>query len=187
MGNILLDRLPQDFEGYLIRTDFGIGVQIALCGADQELSDWEKTATMMSLLYGRGGPDFETSMRGLSWYMSCGKEVESDGDDRADAVMSFDADDIRIYSAFRAKYGIDLQKDRLHWFQFMSLLQDLSGTAYSDVINLRQMNPSDVDPKKRAEFARIKKRFALPNEYTEEEREAIDGFLSQYSQEENEP
>ena len=36
--NILLDRLPDSYQGWLIRTDYRIGIQIALCLQDEELS-----------------------------------------------------------------------------------------------------------------------------------------------------
>ena len=57
MYNAMLDRLPEDYCGWLIRTDYRIGVQIQLCISDPELSDSEKTGTALSLLY---GPAMET-------------------------------------------------------------------------------------------------------------------------------
>ena len=59
MFNPLLDRLPEDYNGWLIRTDFRIGVQIQLCIADPELDDCDKTAVALGLLYGNGVPDFQ--------------------------------------------------------------------------------------------------------------------------------
>ena len=34
MHNAILDRLPEDYNGWLIRTDYRIGVQIQLCISD---------------------------------------------------------------------------------------------------------------------------------------------------------
>ena len=39
MFNIMLDKLPSEFEGYLIRTDFRIGIQISQAIADVNLHD----------------------------------------------------------------------------------------------------------------------------------------------------
>ena len=50
--NVLLDPFPDNYEGYLIRTDFRIGVQIALALADDDLADTEKAAMALYLLYG---------------------------------------------------------------------------------------------------------------------------------------
>lgn len=186
--NILLDKLPQDYEGYLIRTDFGIGIQITLCACDTELSEYEKTATMLHLLFGRGMPDFETAMKGLHWFMSCGKEPVGSEGERRDPVMSFDFDDTHIYSAFHRVFGIDLTRERLHWFQFISMLQDIEGSALSDIIGYRSADLSKMQGEQRAAYAKMKRRFALPSAYTEEEQSAINEFLNQMeATEENEP
>lgn len=177
--NILLDKLPQDYDGYLIRTDFGIGVQITLCASDTELLEYEKAAIMLNLLFGRGMPDYETAMKGLHWFMSCGREPDERGDEGKDPVMSFDFDDIRIYSAFRKVFGIDLTKERLHWFQFISMLQDIEGSALSDIMGYRAADLSKMQGEQRAAYAKMKRRFALPNAFTEEEQGAINEFLAQ--------
>ena len=167
MYNAMLDHLPEDYKGWLIRTDYRIGVQIQLCISDLELDDSEKTWTALSLLYGKGvPPDFQTALDGLSWFLSCGNPTPAG-----------EADDSgRIVSAFRKVFGIDLSRKKLHWFEFISMLGDLGGTAFTSVIDIRSTDPSEVDKKKRAEFIRMKKRFALSAEYTPEEQAEIEEF-----------
>ncbi len=173
----MLDRLPEDYNGWLIRTDYRIGVQIQLCLSDPELSDVEKTSTALQLLYGNGIPDFQTAVDGLSWFMSCGNpEVAQDGDKNDDPVYSFEIDSGRIVSAFRKVFGIDISKERIHWFQFVAMLGDLSDTAFTSVIDIRTTDENDVDKKKRSEFIRMKKRFALSGGYTPEEQAQIEEF-----------
>lgn len=184
ISNILLDKLPQDYKGYLIRTDFGIGIQITLCAADVEISECEKTAIILNLLYGRGLPDMETAMAGLDWFMSCGKEPEKEQVSN-EAVLSFDIDDGRVYSAFRKIFGIDLTKERLHWFQFISMLQDLEGSALSDIIGYRTADLSKMQGEQRAAYAKMKRRFALQNSFTEEEQGAINDFIAKLNHSNN--
>lgn len=184
MYNALLDRLPEDYRGWLIRTDYRIGVQIQLCVSDPELSDSEKTAVALSLLYGRGVPDLQTAIEGLGWFISCGApEALGDAED-GPAAYSFEQDASRIVSAFRKVFGIDISRERLHWFRFVSMLGDLSGTAFTNVIDIRTTSASEVDEKHRAEFVRMKKRFSLGQTYTEEEQAAISGFMEQLRQSE---
>ena len=38
MYNFLLDSLPEDYEGYLLRTDYRVGIQISQALEDEELS-----------------------------------------------------------------------------------------------------------------------------------------------------
>ncbi len=177
MYNAMLDRLPEDYNGWLIRTDYRIGVQIQLCVSDPELTDAEKTAAALSLLYGNGLPDLQTALDGLSWFMSCGAPAPAGEDSGEPPVYSFELDAGRIVSAFRKVYGIDLSRLRLHWFEFVPLLGDLSGTAFASVIDIRTTDVSEVDKKRRTEFLRMKKRFTLPNQYTAEEEATISGIL----------
>lgn len=178
MYNALLDRLPEDYNGWLIRTDYRIGIQLQLCISDPDLDDYTRTASALTLLYGRGMPDFETAIEGLSWFMSCGKPVTARDDDGPD-VYSFEHDDARLVSAFRRVFGIDISRERMHWFQFVPMLADLQGTAFASVIDIRSTPVSEVDAKKRAEFQRMKNRFALPTQYTSEETERINSILEQ--------
>lgn len=177
MHNAMLDRLPEDYQGWLIRTDYRIGVQIQLCVSDPELSDSEKTATALSLLYGNGIPDLQTAVDGLSWFMSGGNPEKGGEPDNEPPVYSFDQDAGRIVSAFRKVFGIDISRERLHWFEFLNMMGDLSGTAFTGVIDIRTTDPSDVDKKRRAEFIRMKNRFALASQYTPEEQAEIDEFM----------
>lgn len=176
MCNPLLDRLPEDYKGWLIRTDFRIGVQIQLCVSDPELSDGEKTGVALSLLYGNGVPDLQTAIEGLGWFMACGDPRQEDPED-GPAVFSFQQDAGRILSAFRKVFGLDLSRARLHWFQFVPMLGDLSDTAFTSVINIRATDESEVDKKKRAEFIRMKNRLALSGQYTAKEQAEIDEFM----------
>lgn len=172
MYNAMLDRLPEDYNGWLIRTDYRIGVQIQLCISDTELDDREKTWTALNLLYGNGVPELRTALDGLSWFLSCGAPPSPQDDSGNETPLySFDHDAGRIVSGFRKTFGIDISRERLHWFEFVSMMGDLKDTAFTSVIDIRSTDVSDVDKKKRAEFNRMKKRFALPGQsgqYTEE-------------------
>lgn len=175
----MLDRLPEDYQGWLIRTDYRIGVQIQLCLSDPDLSDSEKTGTALYLLYGNGVPDFQTAIDGLSWFMSGGNPAPIDGDGDEPPTYSFEQDSGRIVSAFRKVFGIDISRERLHWFEFLAMLGDLSGTAFTSVIDIRTTAPSEVDKKKRAEFIRLQKRFALSCQYSAKEQAEINEFMEQ--------
>ena len=181
MYNALLDRLPEDYQGWLIRTDFRIGVQIQLCISDPEMSDGEKTGVALSLLYGNGvPPDLETAMEGLRWFLSCGAPAQEEAEDGGAEVYSFEYDAGRIVSAFRKVFGMDLSRERMHWFEFLPMLGDLRDTAFSSVMEIRETAVSEVDAKRRAEFARMKKRFALPSQYSAEDEEAVNSFLERF-------
>ena len=53
-------------------------------------------------------------------------------------VTSFEQDAGLIRAAFRQAYGIDLYTEKLHWFAFSELLQNIpDGSRYSEVIGIR--------------------------------------------------
>ena len=56
MLNIILDGFPDEYEGYLIRTDFRVGMQISEALNDVDLAEPEKMMTALRLLYGNGIP-----------------------------------------------------------------------------------------------------------------------------------
>lgn len=177
MYNAMLDRLPEDYNGWLIRADYRIGIQIQLCISDPDLSDSEKTGTALHLLYGNGMPDLQTALDGLSWFMSGGNPAQDADSSNDPPAYSFEQDSGRIVSAFRKVFGIDISRERLHWFEFLNMLGDLSGTAFTSVIDIRTTSEADVDKKRRAEFIRMKNRFALSSQYSSEEQAAIDEFM----------
>lgn len=186
--NILLDPLPDSYDGHAINADFRIGVQIALASKDEELADYERLYVMTELLYKNEAPqDVENALRGVKWFMSGGKIAEglNGAEETAEEVeedeeaetFDFEYDAGRIYSAFRKTYGINLNTVQgLHWFEFLALLGDLGDCAFSAVIEYRTKKLDGLPPKQRSEYARLKSKYALPRRYTYEEEERLAAF-----------
>lgn len=188
--NALLDEFPTEYDGYLIRTDYRIGVQMRLAAEDTELSDSEKVSVLISLLYGNGAPPIEKALNGVVWFLKCGDEEEpaEDKEEPQDANseatganqsnFSFEVDSFRLYTAFKKTYGVDLNTARLHWFAFCAMLQDLNECAFTNILEIREKDLSKVPKQQRGEYARLKERFALPQKFTPEEQEKINEFFS---------
>ena len=185
MFNMMLDRMPTDFEGYLIRTSFRIGIQIAQCLDDNNLSDEDRIAVAFNLLYGNGVPsDFERALRGLRWFMGCGNINESDGKPSDNKeVIFWDFDASRIYSSFMSTYNIDLTTADMHWFKFVSMMGSLRrDCAMSSAITIRTYDLKDLhNAKSKTEMMKLKKELTPPQEFTDEEKEALEKFNSLFS------
>lgn len=191
MYNILIDGLPTEYEGYLINYQYYNGIIIDQClknkdglFPDDESGNIEKIFTAFNLLYGNGIPEFQTAIDGLHWFLSCGKSEYNpvDASDKMD-YFSFEIDSDRIYSAFRLKYNINLATEKnLHWFEFIYLFNDLSKTAFKEVVNIRMMKPSEYknySREARSEIIKQKRKFALNNggrQLSEKELNALDEF-----------
>lgn len=188
--NLLIDPLPREYKGYLIKWQFWNGILISNCLGDTENfeetdnGNAEKIYTAFNLLYGNGIPPFDVAIEGLKWYLSCGGAKENKEETKEEPYFSFDDDHERLFSAFMVKYGINLNRTTdLHFFEFIALMNDLNKTAFRNIVDLRMMKPKDLknySKEQKREILRQKKRFAikkiLNNKYTDEQKQAIDNF-----------
>ena len=80
-------------------------------------------------------------------------------------LTSFEQDAGLIRTAFRQEYGIDLFRDKLHWFEFTELLQNLpEGNKYEEVIGIRARPlpaPTKYNAKEREWLMKAKQSCAL--------------------------
>ena len=174
--NILLDPLPEDIDGFVIRTDYRVGIQIALCLEDRQLNDNERTFMALSLLYGRGLPPLEAALVGMDWYMRCG-QPRSEGGGKQMLWLDYDA--ARIYASFRQTFGIEIHRSKLHWFEFMSMLDSLDeDSSLAHAMQIRGTDTSTMKGKERAQFERMKRLLTPVPDFTDEEQSVIDDFYS---------
>jgi len=173
MFNILLDTLPSDYKGWLIRTDFRIGVQISLAMTDRSLNAADKTAVALRLLYGNGIPDAQTAAEGLRWFLRGGTDERTDlPKDNEPPSFFWDFDAGRIWSSFKATYGIDLHTANMHWFEFCNLMSSLGKeTALSNAMEIRKFSTKGLKGEDRAKVAKAKMVLTPPVQKTEEEKE----------------
>lgn len=80
-------------------------------------------------------------------------------------LTSFEQDAGLIRSAFRQVYGIDLFRDKLTWFEFTELLQNLpEGNRYEEVLGIRARPlpaPNKYNQKEREWLMKAKQQCAL--------------------------
>lgn len=188
MFNVLLDPLPKEYEGFLIDSDFQVGVQIMQVLEDEELTQQEQIGTALSLLFLQEDeegnplpiPDAQTAVEGLIWFLTDWNHDHNNKSDKT-RVTDYDIDQWRIYSAFRQHYGINLNTDSLHFWEFMGLLTTLPECAYTRVIDIRakKITPKMGKDEKKA-YTELKKIYALEQpkevEYTDSQKQAIDDF-----------
>lgn len=189
MFNILLDDLPEKWNGYEINTDLAIGIQLSQCLTDEDLSDEEKLYTAVFLLFKYDFPrEYGQITDAIMWLLNGWnndnvpkqtnkkKEIE---------IMDFDVDSWRIHAAFRRQYGIDLGKESLHFWEFMGLLSNLDECAFTKVIELRQKKiTSSMSKKEKDAILKAKDMYRIQKKGTageteaeqEEHREAIEEF-----------
>ena len=185
MFNVLLDPLPTEYRGFPIDSDFQIGIQIMQALEDGKLSRQEVALSLLFLQEDAQGnqlllPDAETALEGLVWFLT---DWNHDHNSKVDKtrITDFNIDQWRIYSAFKQHYGINLNTDKLHFWEFMGLLTTLPECAYTRVIDIRAKKiTSKMGKDEKKAYAELKKVYALDQlnevEYTDNQKEAIDEF-----------
>lgn len=186
MLNVLLEDMPEEYEGYRIAPDFRTGILISMCLSDPELTELEQRLVAVNLLFTDKIPPPEQAMSGISWFMNANNHDNYEGVKQSEVIlMDYGVDQWRIYAAFMAQYHIDLNKVDMHWFIFRGLLDNLSECSFTDVMQLRQKKiPAYLSAKEKEEFKRKQKIFQLgktgkvkEDDFTESEKARIAEFL----------
>lgn len=90
---------------------------------------------------------------------SNGKKSESTGTRIVDYAIDADA----IYASFAQVYGIRLNTERMHWYEFRALFSNLPEECpVGHLMRIRTMKDSDVPKEKRGELRKLKESVALP-------------------------
>lgn len=172
MYNILLDPLPTEYKGWLIRTDFRTGVQISLAMTDPDLTDSDKAAVAFRLLYGNGVPDLGTAAEGLRWFMRGGADERNDLPENEPPSFFWDFDAGRIWASFKATFGIDLHTANLHWFEFCNLMASIGNdTSLGKAMEVRNFSIKGVKGEERAKVVKAKIALTPPKKKREAEKE----------------
>lgn len=177
MHNPILDRWPEDYGGYLIRTDFRIGIQIMSLLQDEDFEEQERVYNAVWLLFGNGIPDLETAAEGLAWFLTCGKDI-SNSDDNQERLTDLDFDSQLIASSFRKAYGIDITRANMHWFEFNMLMSDLGECSYTNTIQIRAKKiKTNMSTEEKEYYRKAKEAVKLPQRITKKDQEAFDEFM----------
>lgn len=193
MFNVLLDPLPDEWNGYKIDTDFQTGIQISQCMTDEEFTIRERFYTASALLFLEEYPtDYKELTDAISWFLNGWREkIEPRSGTKGSKAlkkkeipsMDFDVDQWRIYAAFLSQYRIDLNTEQLHFWVFMGLLANLEECVFTNVVKIREQK---IDPKmskeekkqlkEAKEVFKIQKEEDETAEEQEERQAAVDEF-----------
>lgn len=188
-SNLLIDRLPEaiavDGVRYEINTDFRIGIMFDQMLCDLKLSDEEKVEIALNLYFKDEIPsNIDAALNELLVFYRCGiplppkpRETKTDALPKPPArVLDFDYDAPLIYAAFLSQYGIDLQDVvDLHWWKFSAMMEGLKDDEeISKVMSYRAIDLNSIkDKEERKRYAKLKAKYALPNDEAIAEKKAL--------------
>lgn len=179
-----MDRCPNTVQiagaEYQINTDFRAGIELERIMDDWNLSKKERVLKAIEL-YFNPVPDLryvEEIIHAIMWFYDAGKTLEvkskkNNLDNQKYFSYIHDAD--YIYAAFLQQYGINLQKEHLHWWIFRGLFLGLNdSTEFIKIVGYRAIQITRGMSKTQKEFYRkMKEIYALPASKEEQERKRI--------------
>ena len=176
--NLLLDRLPTEYEGLKIKTNFRSFILFELLMQERKISIEDKIPIALSYFFDEPPQDIEKAIKGILWFYCKGdvdkKPVKAKEKSNQNKIYSYEYDGDYIYSAFLSQYGIDLNDiEYLHWWKFKSLFECLNDeNKICQIMGYRAIDLNKIkDDKERAKYRNLKQTWALPDERTEEEKE----------------
>jgi hypothetical protein len=175
MFNILIDALPTQWQGFLIKTDFRQVLKFFKLIKDKRFNEKEKSLIILKLFF-EEVPDSAEVWDFIKWYINLGQDdnqEQEQGNEKK--VFDFGADHGRIYSAFLQVYNIDLTNVNLHWWAFMQLLESIpDNTKLMSVIKIRQ---EKIKPNQDKEYARQLRKLKNMYRIEQETQPDLFGFL----------
>lgn len=178
--NLIVDRLPTDYEGLKIETNFRSFVLFELLMQDNSLTKEEKVLLSIRLFYKEKIEDIKKATDGILWFYRCGEEIKENKNvknkeqNNKKQIYSYEYDSKYIYSAFLDQYGIDLNEiEYLHWFKFKALFEGLkSDNKICEIMSYRAVDISKIkDKEEKKKYKRLQRQWALPDNRTIEEKE----------------
>ena len=167
MNILLMDGLPEEYEGLPLSADFRNMIQVDLILHDADSTPTEKTIAALYQLYPEIPADINKAVEGLAWFYSRGNTSSGGKDapakETAIKAFSFEQDANLIYAAFYATYNISLTTvDFLHWWEFMSLFEGLSETTLIQrVMYWRTADLTGMTKTERKHVLKMRQLFAL--------------------------
>lgn len=153
---------------YEINTDFRVAIKCNEVATDESISDNERGLAIIYLLFGEKGlksNDKKELLEKAKYYLSCGKKLEPIDDD---PDMDYVEDYAYIKTSFRSDYGIKLDDEKIHWWEFNELMNGLSNSELGDccilnrIRNLRNYDTKEIkDKKEREKIEKAKEQVAL--------------------------
>ena len=193
--NILLDYLPTSFsidgKKYEFNYDFRTSILFCLLMQDTELTEEQKILQGLQLYYPEIPDNVEEAYEKILYFYSRGKEIEDNKKVKQgkrifkrnnNRAYDFEVDANLIFSAFMTQYNINLNRDNLHWWEFMSLFNSLKDdTEIVKIMNYRTIDVNSIEDKKeRKTYKQLQDYYSLENTITTEEKQLLEQKLKEW-------
>lgn len=161
------ERLPDnvDIDGHKVQIDpdfrVGVGIEIEM------LSDEPDVLGMLTAFYPHGIPsNIEAAADRMIWFYSHTDSAESDKEStksgKSGRFYDFIQDADALLASFQQAYGIDLEKDNIHWWKFRRLMFGLpNDTPFMQRVHYRVADVDKLPKEQRKHYRKMKRLYAL--------------------------
>lgn len=181
-NNIILDRLPNRTpHNFKIRTDFRESIKFELLMQNKNIEEKDKVLIALKLYYYdiniKNNKELKDAVDDMLWFYSCGKNDILSNSNKVQKkhkqIYSYEFDAEYIYSAFMEQYRINLNKMKLHWWEFKAMFNSLNERVhFSKIMEFRSAEISKIkDKDMKKYYKKMQRLYALPDMRTEEEKE----------------
>ena len=168
---------------YKINTDFRVAIECDRIARDETIGDYERGLAVIYKLFGEEGinayDDHGKLLELAKKYLLCGREP-----DNSEPDMDYIEDYAYIKTSFRSDYGIKLDEENMHWWEFSDLMDGLSNSELGNccvlnrVRNLRNFDTKEIkDNKERQKIEEAKQRVMLKRNRTYATQEQQEGAM----------
>lgn len=193
--NILLDYLPTSFsidnKKYEFNYDFRTSILFCLLMQDTELTEEQKILQGLQLYYPEIPNNKEEAYEKILYFYSRGKDIEDNKKVKQgkrifkrnnNRAYDFEVDSDLIFTAFMTQYNINLNKENLHWWEFMALFNSLNDTnEIVKIMNYRTIDINSIEDKKeRKTYKQLQDYYSLENVITAEEKQLLDEKMKEW-------
>ena len=173
---------------YKINTDFRVAIRFQQLVRQKNISDYELILGTIELFYGREGiihgEHYERLVNGALNFIKgrpSSFKPEKNGKN-AKIDMDYIKDWGIIASSIKQEYGIDINKEKIHWWTFFDYLNGLSSEClFNRVREIRNKDISKIkDKKERDEYIKLKEQWKLEEDQVKLTQEQIDSVNKFY-------
>lgn len=120
--------------------------------------------------------EMEELLQGIFDFYSDSNPCPKSSGGSGEKALDYQIDSDYIFSAFMEQYRIDLCETDMHWHKFLALLRGISDDTMLGKIMSYRGYKKTADKSYEKQMQELKAVWALPVEYTEEEKEQIREF-----------
>lgn len=172
-----------------INTDFRYALRCQEIASNEDIDDMERSIGIICTLFNIDNVNIlsntETCLKLALKYLqgrpNKAKEKTMEENKKPVIDMDYNEDIGLIISSMWNEYGLDITKEKIHWWLFLDLLNGLSSECiFNKVREIRTINISKIkDRETREEIIKLKRIYALDKKerpMTEQQKESVENF-----------